>query len=46
MDLQSDYNAAMTKSKTRCNDFSIGIELEGSDDLPYDDWGYLKGMLA
>lgn len=22
--------------KTRCNDFSIGIELEGTDDLPYE----------
>ncbi len=22
--------------RTRCNDFSIGIELEGTDDLPYD----------
>ncbi len=24
------------EGRTRCNDFSIGIELEGSDDAPYD----------
>ena len=26
--------------KTRCNDFSIGIELEGTDDLPYESIQY------
>lgn len=26
--------------KTRCNDFSIGIELEGTDDIPYEDIQY------
>jgi len=26
--------------RERCNDFSIGIELEGCDDLPYDDAQY------
>nr|VFK36627.1 MAG: AmpD protein [Candidatus Kentron sp. SD]VFK39563.1 MAG: AmpD protein [Candidatus Kentron sp. SD] len=26
--------------KTNCNDFSIGIELEGSDDTPYEDIQY------
>ena len=25
---------------TNCNDFSVGIELEGSDDEPYDDRQY------
>jgi AmpD protein len=24
------------RGRTRCNDFSIGIELEGTDDLPYE----------
>jgi AmpD protein len=24
------------QNRTRCNDFSIGIELEGTDDLPYE----------
>jgi AmpD protein len=28
--------------KTRCNDFSIGIELEGTDDLPYEEAQYLR----
>ena len=27
--------------KTRCNDFSIGIELEGSDNLPFTDAQYI-----
>ncbi|HEY1329064.1 MAG TPA: 1,6-anhydro-N-acetylmuramyl-L-alanine amidase AmpD [Casimicrobiaceae bacterium] len=26
--------------RERCNDFSIGIELEGTDDMPYDDAQY------
>ncbi len=26
--------------RRRCNDFSVGIELEGADDLPYDDRQY------
>ena len=26
--------------RTRCNDFSIGIELEGADDVPFDDAQY------
>lgn len=26
--------------RTQCNDFSIGIELEGTDDLPYNDQQY------
>lgn len=26
--------------KTRCNDFSIGIELEGTDDVPYEQHQY------
>ncbi len=28
------------RGRERCNDFSIGIELEGTDDLPYDDRQY------
>lgn len=28
------------QGKTRCNDFSIGIELEGTDDIPYEDIQY------
>jgi AmpD protein len=28
------------QGKTRCNDFSIGIELEGTDDLPYEERQY------
>lgn len=27
--------ASLWKGRARCNDFSIGIELEGTDDLPY-----------
>jgi N-acetyl-anhydromuramyl-L-alanine amidase AmpD len=26
----------------RCNDFSLGIELEGCDDLPFEDAQYLR----
>ena len=32
------------RDRTRCNDFSIGIELEGTDDLPYT--GRQYAMLA
>jgi N-acetyl-anhydromuramoyl-L-alanine amidase len=38
--------------RTACNDFSIGIELEGTDDLPYENAQYeslarlIKGLLA
>ncbi len=28
------------QGKSRCNDFSIGVELEGSDDVPFDDRQY------
>ena len=28
--------------RERCNDFSIGIELEGTDDTPYDDRQYAR----
>jgi AmpD protein len=28
------------RGRERCNDFSIGIELEGSDEIPYDDRQY------
>lgn len=27
-------------AKVECNDYSIGIELEGSDDLPFEDVQY------
>ncbi|MBE9563114.1 MAG: 1,6-anhydro-N-acetylmuramyl-L-alanine amidase AmpD, partial [Proteobacteria bacterium] len=30
------------KGRDKCNDFSIGIELEGCDDVPYTDIQYLK----
>lgn len=38
------------ESRENCNDFSIGIELEGTDDLPYEDAQYdslsrLSGIL-
>ena len=32
--------ASCYKGKERCNDFSIGIELEGADDIPYEDVQY------
>lgn len=34
--------------RERCNDFSIGVELEGTDDLPYSDAQYdsLAGLTA
>jgi AmpD protein len=28
------------RGRSRCNDFSLGIELEGTDDLPYEDAQY------
>lgn len=30
------------KGRERCNDFSIGIELEGTDTLPFEDIQYVK----
>ena len=32
------------RGRERCNDFSVGIELEGADDIPYEDTQY--GRLA
>ena len=32
--------ASSWKGRSRCNDFSIGIELEGSDDTPFEDAQY------
>jgi len=32
--------ASRWKGRERCNDFSIGIELEGADDIPYTDAQY------
>ena len=40
------------RGRTRCNDFSVGIELEGEDNTPYDDRQYealpavLKALMA
>jgi len=30
------------RGRDRCNDFSIGVELEGTDDLPYADIQYVR----
>jgi AmpD protein len=32
--------ASQWKGRNRCNDFSIGVELEGTDDQPFDDAQY------
>jgi len=32
--------ASQWRSRERCNDFSIGIELEGSDDMPFEEQQY------
>lgn len=34
--------ASMFGGRERCNDFSIGIELEGTDDVPYTDAQYTR----
>ena len=36
------------RGRSRCNDFSVGIELEGTDTVPYEDAQYtcLKSLLA
>lgn len=34
--------ASLWRGKSRCNDFSIGIELEGSDSVPFTDIQYKK----
>ncbi|WP_301103303.1 1,6-anhydro-N-acetylmuramyl-L-alanine amidase AmpD [Propionivibrio sp.] len=34
--------ASFWKGRQRCNDFSIGIELEGCDELPFEDAQYLR----
>jgi AmpD protein len=33
---------SLWKGRSRCNDFSIGIELEGSDSVPFTDFQYQK----
>ena len=40
--------ASSFRGRARCNDFSIGIELEGEDETPYDDRQYavLPGVIA
>ena len=39
--------ASHWQGRERCNDFSIGVELEGTDDTPYTDaqYGALNGLL-
>ncbi|MFP5344055.1 MAG: 1,6-anhydro-N-acetylmuramyl-L-alanine amidase AmpD [Gammaproteobacteria bacterium] len=32
--------ASCFENRARCNDFSIGVEMEGADDLPYEDAQY------
>jgi len=32
--------ASEYQGRTRCNDFSVGIEMEGTDELPYEDAQY------
>lgn len=36
------------RGRERCNDFSIGIELEGTDEIPFEDaqYGQLNALLA
>lgn len=36
------------RGRERCNDFSVGIELEGTDEVPYEDGQYtcLKALIA
>ena len=34
--------ASSWRGRSRCNDYSIGIELEGTDDTPFDDAQYEK----
>ena len=40
--------ASRFRGRSRCNDCSIGIELEGTDDIPYDERQYtaLVSLLA
>lgn len=33
---------SMWQGRTRCNDFSIGVELEGCDDLPFEHAQYVR----
>jgi AmpD protein len=32
--------ASSWRGRSRCNDFSVGIELEGTDDTPFEDLQY------
>ena len=40
--LRRAWHAGMSewRGRARCNDFSIGIEIEGADDVPYEDAQY------
>jgi AmpD protein len=40
--------ASSWRGRSRCNDFSVGIELEGADDAPFEDaqYGALAALLA
>ncbi len=33
---------SMWEGRTRCNDFSVGVELEGCDELPFEDAQYAR----
>jgi AmpD protein len=40
--------ASQWRGRERCNDFSVGIEMEGTDDIPFEDaqYGRLAGLIA
>ena len=40
--------ASQWRGRERCNDFSVGIELEGTDDIPFEEAQYagLAGLIA
>lgn len=48
--VQRAWHAGVSRwrGRSRCNDFSVGIELEGTDDIPYEDTQYacLRSLLA
>ena len=48
--LQRAWHAGVSqwRDRDRCNDFSVGIELEGTDEIPFEDAQYarLAGLVA
>ena len=48
--LQRAWHAGVSqwRDRDRCNDFSVGIELEGTDEIPFEDAQYarLAGLIA